>query len=281
MTAWLALVQMRRGRWKEAVQTATAVLQSVGASVIARITALVALGQIWARRGDPNAAEALDEALELATATATIQRLGPVRAARAEAAWLAGDEALAFQEASAVYSLAQSKQHPWITGELAFWRRLVGEKLKPHVWLAAPYALHMAGDWQGAAVAWDALGCPYEQARALAQGDGEAQKQALLLFEQLGAQPMIERVHQTLHEAGITHIPRGPRPTTQENPFQLTNRQMEVWALLTEALTNAEIADRLHISPKTVDHHVSAVLGKLNVSSREEAAELARQHLAN
>jgi DNA-binding CsgD family transcriptional regulator len=281
MLAWQALLQVRRGYWSDAVQTATAVLHSMGATVIARITALVALGLIRVRRGEPGVAEALDKALELATATGTIQRLGPVRAARAEAAWLAGDTALALQEVQAVFDLAASKQHPWIGGELAFWRWQAGEEVTSYTWLAAPYALQIAGDWYAAAAAWEALGCPYEQARALAQGDEEAQKQALVLFEQLGAQPMIEQVRQALHEAGVASIPRGPRPTTQENPFQLTNRQVEVWALLTEELTNVEIAGRLHISPKTVDHHVSAVLGKLHVSSREEAAELARQHLTN
>ena len=89
---------------------------------------------------------------------------------------------------------------------------------------------------------------------------------------------MAEAVRQQLRDAGVSTIPRGPRATTKENPFQLTNRQLEILTLLTEELTNAEIATRLHISPKTVDHHVSAVLGKLNVSSREEAANLARQH---
>ncbi len=281
MLAWQALVQMRRGRWPEAVQMATAVLQSVGASVIARITALLAIGLVRARRGDPDVAEVLDEALELATTTATIQRLGPVRAARAEAAWLAEDKITARQEADAVYDLAESKQHPWFTGELAFWRWQAGETITPSAWLAEPYSLQITGDWQGAAAAWETLGCPYEQARALAQGDSEAQKQALIRFEQLGAQPMIDQTRQGLHDAGVSSLPRGPRPTTQENPFQLTNRQMDVWALLMEALTNAEIAERLHISPKTVGHHVSAVLSKLQVSSREEAAEIARQHLTN
>jgi DNA-binding NarL/FixJ family response regulator len=138
--------------------------------------------------------------------------------------------------------------------------------------------LHIAGDWRGAANAWESLGCSYEQARALADGDTAALLAALAIFEQLEARPMAELVRQRLRTAGVQTIPRGPRPTTKENPFQLTNRQLEILTLLTEELTNAEIAARLHISPKTVDHHVSAVLGKLQVSSREEAAELASQH---
>ena len=281
MLAWQSIVQMRLGLWDEAMELATAVLNSVGVTVIARITALFTLGRIRARRGEPEAMEALDKALELAIAATTIQRQGPVRAARAEAAWLADDSAFALQEAQAVYDLAVSKQHPWFAGELAFWCRQAGETITPHAWFAEPYALLLAGNWQGAAAAWEALGCPYEQAVALSQGDSKAQKQALLIFEELDAQPMAEKVRHMLREAGVASIPRGPRATTKENPFLLTNRQMEIWALLAEALTNAEIAARLHISPKTVDHHVSAVLNKLQVSSREEAAELARQLLTD
>jgi DNA-binding NarL/FixJ family response regulator len=73
---------------------------------------------------------------------------------------------------------------------------------------------------------------------------------------------------------GISNVPRGPRPTTRENPFGLTGRQLEILNLLGENLTNPEIAARLHISPKTVDHQVSAVLSKLDVHSRGEAAKL-------
>ena len=165
-----------------------------------------------------------------------------------------------------------------MTGELAFWRWRAGDMVMLPEWTAEPFALQITGDWQEAATAWEWLGCPYEQARALADGDVGAQMAALALFEQLGARPMAEIVRQKLRDAGVQAVPRGPRTTTKENPFGLTNRQVEVLTLLTENLTNAQIAARLHISPKTVDHHVSAVLGKLDVSSREEAAETARQH---
>ena len=278
MMAWRALIQLRRGHWKDAAETVQIVLQTPGVNVITRITTLIALGRLRARRGDPGVDEALDEALELATWTDTVQRLGPVRAARAEAAWLAGDRERTRTEARVVYDLAVSKRHPWFTGELAFWRWQAGDEAMLPEWTAVPYARQISGDWRGAAAAWEQLGCPYEQARALADGGGEAQKAALAIFERLGAQPMAEIVRQRLKAAGVQTIPRGPRATTRQNPFGLTNRQVEILALLTENLTNAEIAVRLHISPKTVDHHVSAVLAKLDVSSRETAADLARQH---
>ena len=84
-----------------------------------------------------------------------------------------------------------------------------------------------------------------------------------------------------MRATGLQHIPRGPRPTTRDNPFGLTARQMDILALLAEDLTNAKIAARLYLSPKTVDHRISAVLAKLDVHSREAAAAWARQYLLN
>lgn len=279
MLAWQALIYCHLGRWREATNSAATVLQSPGVDGISRITALTALGRLHTRRGDRDPWGALDEALELAIHTDTIQRLGLVRAARAEAAWHAGDYERTLAEANAVYDLAVSKRHPWFTGELAFWRWRVGEHITLPVCTAQPFALHIAGDWRAASDAWGQLGGPYEQARALADGDTAAQLAALDIFDRLGARPATEALRQRLRTTGVVHIPRGPRPATRANPFSLTGRQMEILNLLAERLTNAEIATRLHISAKTVDHHVSAVLGKLDVNSRSEAAELARQQL--
>ncbi len=177
-------------------------------------------------------------------------------------------------EARAVYDLAIEKHHPWLAGELAYWRWRAGDKFSPPDWLALPYALHLRGDWRAAAEEWKRLGCPYEHARALADGDVDAQTTALAIFERLGAQPAIEEVRQKLRAAGVRNL---PRPTTRENPYGLTARQMDILALLAEGLSNAQIAARLSVSPKTVDHHVSAVLAKLDVHSREEAAQVAKR----
>jgi DNA-binding CsgD family transcriptional regulator len=182
-------------------------------------------------------------------------------------------------EARAVYDLAVNKQHPWITGELAFWRWRATDPVAPPDWIAIPFALHLRGYWRAAAAEWERLGCPYEQARALADGDQAAQIAALAIFDRLGAQPAAADLRQRMRAAGLQNIPRGPRPTTRDNPFGLTTRQMDILALLVEGLTNAKIAARLHLSPKTVDHHVAAVLAKLHMHSRETAAAMARQHL--
>jgi DNA-binding CsgD family transcriptional regulator len=276
MLAWQAMTQLRLGRWEEAVDTAGLVLQPVGVSATSRVTALAALGYVRLRRGDSIAAIVLDEALELLREMSSLHRVALVRGARAEAAWLAGDRARTIEEARAAFEQALHNRHPWFAGEMAYWMWKAGEAVKAEAWLARPYALHLAGDWRAAAAEWQRLGCPYEQARALAEGDPTAQIAALTLFDKLGAQPAAEALREKMVAAGLK-VPRGPRPTTRENPFNLTARQLDILALLAEGLTNAEIAARLHLSPKTVDHHVSAVLAKLNVPSREAAAQIARE----
>jgi DNA-binding CsgD family transcriptional regulator/tetratricopeptide (TPR) repeat protein len=272
MLAWQALSHLYQGRWADAADVAGSVLRQPVLSGITRIMALVALGRVRARRGDPDAWSALDEALDLAAASATLQRLGPVHAARAEAAWLASDSERSRSEAQAAWDLALHHRHPWHTGELAYWQWRAADALVMPDWAARPFRLQIAGDWQAAASAWQQLNCPYEEARALAAGDETAQRQALRSFEQLGARPMVEDVTRRLRERGARGIPRGPRPSTRANPAGLTRREREVLELLAAGLRNQEIAARLYLAPKTVERHVSAVLAKLGVRTRTEAA---------
>ncbi|HEV3505194.1 MAG TPA: helix-turn-helix transcriptional regulator, partial [Actinomycetes bacterium] len=129
-----------------------------------------------------------------------------------------------------------------------------------------------------AADAWRELGCPYQQVLALACGDqDEALLQAVALLDGLGARLTAQRVRRQLRRRGTRHVPRGPIRATAANPAGLTARQVEVLGLLAEGLTNAEIAARLSLSDKTVGHHVSALLAKLGVASRHQAAAAARR----
>jgi DNA-binding CsgD family transcriptional regulator len=272
ISAWLAMTSVFRGQWSRAADLASEVLQATDLAIVSRIMALVALGRVRTRRGDPGAWAVLDEALELATRTATLQRLAPVRAARAEAAFLDGDDQRARTEAEAALDLAIRHRHPWHAGEFAFWRRQARGEADYRPWIAQPYRFQLERRWREAAFAWEERGCPYERARALAAGDEAACREALAIFDRLGARPAADALRQRLRKEGTAKVSRGPRSSTRDNRYGLTARQAEILSLLSEGLTNARIARRLHISAKTVDHHVSAVLGKLGVSSRAEVA---------
>ena len=276
--AWLSLTRLHQGRWGEATDLALEVIRRPTASAISRIMAHLALGRVRARRGDPEVFTALDEALALSAPTGTLQRLAPVRAARAEAAWLAGDRDRAVGEARAAFELAARHGHAWFMGELAYWRWAAGDLDTTPDGMAEPFALQVAGDWRRAATAWEALGCPYEAARARTEGNDEAAvREAVAVFEQLGARPAAAAARRRLHELGARDIPRGPRPATRANPAGLTAREVDVLRLVAAGLRNADIAERLYLSPKTVDHHVSALLAKLGARSRTEAVQAANR----
>jgi DNA-binding CsgD family transcriptional regulator len=172
-----------------------------------------------------------------------------------------------------VLDLAIHRRHAWFTGELSYWLWRAGAPVDPPPWAARPFALQIAGRAGDAAAEWLRLGCPYEAARALAEShDQAALRRALDEFKRLGAGPAARALARRLREQGARGIPRGPRPSTHANPANLTRRELEILRLIAEGLRNAEIAERLSLSPKTVDHHVSAVLAKLGVHSRTEAA---------
>ena len=273
-----ARLRLDQGDWEGAEQDAQAALaERVHAS--GRLAdALVPLGLLQARRGDPEAAATLQEATEAAFATDELQWTGQVAAARAEHAWLHGETERVAEEAARTLGRAVQADHPWFAGELAFWLRLAGAPVPAPATVAEPYRLALAGDWRGAADAWRELGCPYHQALALAGGDqDEALLEALALVDGLGARQTAQRLRRQLRGRGGLRVPRGPNRATAANPAGLTGRQVEVLGLLAEGLTDAEIAARLSLSAKTVGHHVSALLAKLGVGSRRQAAAAGRR----
>ena len=276
-----ARVLLDRGRWDEATESATRLLRHPRTSTVPQIIGLTVLGLVGARRGDPSAQEQLERARVLEEHRGELSGIGPVAAARAEVAWLGRDVGAIAEATGDALQLAVRLGVPWDAGELACWRRRAGIEETIALPLPEPHALELAGEHRQAAALWTELGCPYEAALALAAGDDEqALREALQALQDMTAAPAAAIVARRLRERGARGLPRGPRGATRSNPATLPAREVEVLGLLVEGLSNAAIADRLVLSTRTVDSHVSSILHKLGVSSRGAAsAEAARRGL--
>ena len=266
----------RLGRWDESVRMAEAVLATV-ASPVNRMIPMTSLAMVAARRGEPDVWPHLDAAMTAADGSAGYMYIGAVRLARAEARWLESDLTAARQEAELADDGCADATDPWLNGEIAVWLRRTGSPRTSQRELAEPYRLQLIGDHRGAAELFDALGCPYDAALALLDAPDElALRRALDICNSLGAVATARIIRQKMRSLGIRFVPAGQRAATRENPLGLTQREQEVLELLCEGRTNASIAAKLVISPKTVDHHVSSVLAKLGVSKRTEVAAAMR-----
>jgi DNA-binding CsgD family transcriptional regulator/tetratricopeptide (TPR) repeat protein len=272
MHVYRARTELDRGRWADALEAIPWSLAEPG-TPLPRIVALLVLGLVRARLGDPDHWPALDEAAELAAASGELQWLAPVAAARAEALLLAGRPDGVGAETAEAFARAVRGRAPWWAGELACWRRRAGIDEDAPPIAAEPWALGLAGEPERAAARWSEIGCPYEAALALADSDEEpALREALDGLRRLGAKPAAASVTRRLRARGARGLPRGPHPVTRANPAGLTTRELEVLGLVAEGLPNSKIAGRLFVSVRTVDHHVSAILRKLEVRSRSEAS---------
>lgn len=278
MLAWRARARFEKSDWLSAAEDAGQVIRDSRTAPVSRIPALTVLAHLRIRRGDPDIRSPLDEAIGLARRTGELQRIGPLAAAQAEAAWLQGDLRGASEAVEDAYELARTRRDPWMKGELAAWLRRAGALEDTPTDIAPPYLFEISGHWQQAADTWRTMGCPYEQALILGWYGGELeQREALNIFQRLGAIPAAQALRLRMLSLGIRRVPRGARPSTQEHPFGLTRREAQILGLMHEGLRNAAIAKRLYLSARTVDHHVSSILGKLGAKSRTDAIDIARR----
>jgi len=243
----------RTGRWDEAAALCADVLGLV-ASPINRLSSLITLGKLHARRSEPGVWH-----------------------------WLAGNQGAAAQDAALAADVAAGCD-AWKRSEIAAWLRRV-DPAAPGLPAAGeypePYRLQAEGHWEKAVQLWTDLGCRYEAALVRYDtSDETALRDALWAFTDLGVAPAAQLTRQKMRQSGMPSVPAGPRNTTRADPLGLTRREREVLDLISAGLTNAEIASQLFISAKTVDHHVSAVLAKLNVPTRAAAARAAQPSLA-
>jgi DNA-binding CsgD family transcriptional regulator len=235
------------------------------------------LGRALARRGDPAAGGLLAGAWDGAQRQRLLLGIAYAGLAYLEWAWLTGRPEIAERVGS---TLAPRLAHPGgapFRAELARYLARAGLAAEPFDACPEPWAAGLRGDWQAAADGWADAGDPYERALELTESpDTRTVTEGLRILDAMGAEGAAARVRARLRAAGM-RAGRGPRATTRANPAGLTERQLDVLELVCEGLTNAQIAERLVLSVRTVDHHVAAVLEKLGVASRREAAGAARQ----
>jgi DNA-binding CsgD family transcriptional regulator/tetratricopeptide (TPR) repeat protein len=264
-----------RGQWDESVAMSRQLLEESTTSPLNRISPHTRIGTICARRGQPGAWESLDQAISTVEDTGQPQCIVPVLVARAEAYWLEGRDGEALQEVERAADVSLELDD-WTQGTLDAWLRRLGSDRGSNDASPEPFRLQHEGRHAAASLAWSRLGCPYDAAMALLDaGDEASLRRALATFHELGALAAARVARQRLRELGASSIPAGPRRATRAHPLGLTPREGQVLELICDRRTNAEIARELFISTKTVDHHVSAVLAKLDAENREGAVTAA------
>jgi DNA-binding CsgD family transcriptional regulator len=250
------------------------VLRHPHLSVVSRIHASLVTGFAAIRRGDPAVLVQLAELPALARSIAEPQRLLPVALLQAEAAWTAGRPADIVALTDDVWSDCAGGWEPWALAELAWWRAQGGAADDIPFELPEPFELMRDGRAREASGAWAAVGRPFWAALALAAGDPVDTAEAVAALLRLGAPATAQAIRRDLARRGLP-VPRGPRGTARANPAGLTARELDVLRCLVDGLSNAEIAQLLTLSERTVGHHVSAVLHKLGVRTRSRAAAAA------
>ena len=263
-----------RGHWSAALEDAAFVLDGDGMP-LAMVWPMLVSGLVPLRRGDAAPAVAGSDPLEAAwalvgTIDEPLRRLA-VLSALAERMWMTEvvDERVADLAPELLRRCAQIGGTSWAAGDLAVWLARLRLPVPVLPVVAEPFRLMLDGRADRAASWWHRTGEPFAQAMAWSDSADPADRiRSVEMLDQLGAAGTADRIRGALRRDGVAQVPARPRVSTRSNPAGLTNRQLDVAKLVARGFTNAEIASRLFISPKTADHHVSALLTKLGVTNR-------------
>jgi DNA-binding CsgD family transcriptional regulator len=272
--ATMAGINVAIGRWDEADHDLDQVLGQRTCTQTEVETQVIA-ATLRARRGDPGALESIEDVVAKVAGSDDYDSLLTTSALLMEAAWMG---LVDVDRAYAMYEAMRTSPHfhhdIWGHTALGYWaRRLDFDRPQGEMWTAV--RLEWDGNIEAAAAKWQDRGYVCEAVVTGAMAEGADLAMAFSELQRLGAQGVIRGLRRELQRRGVTKIPRGQRPPTRAHPAGLTERQTEVLTLIAAGYSNAAIAEELYISEKTAGHHVAAVLSKLNVSSRLQAAAIA------
>jgi DNA-binding CsgD family transcriptional regulator len=264
---------LETGKWNEAFQIADNLIKNEDQAPVVKIGALIIVATIKMRRGDEDVLSLLIEAKVKAFQTMELQRIIPALVALLEYEWIMDEQFIEKEALDTAIGMVEQMGNIYENSEFAFW---LMKSRKQAVSLVEYYEGYQDYNQKRApkiAALWEELGCTYQQAIALFEGNEDDKRNAITLIQGLGAQAVYEKLKSQMRSSGIKSIPRGIRKSTQSNPALLTGRELDVLQLLNEGMQNKEIAARLFISAKTVDHHISALLYKLEAKSRVKAVQ--------
>ncbi len=273
----LAWLRLKAGEWDEAERFASRVV-SRGES-IPQLLARTVLTELAIRRGDPDGADGLAGLARQAERTGELQRLAPVVELQVESALLTGSPMPCRRIEDLIEEIRRTRGDftGWGAVRISVTAALVGIEGDVEPPGSPPLDAILRRDWRAAADAYGEVGWSYDRALMLSLLDDEEELgEAIGIARALGAEPLARRVAERMRDLGAA-VPRGPRASTRANPAGLTARQLEVLSLLAGGLSNAEIAGRLVVSPRTAEHHVAAVLAKLGAPTRWEAVRRATE----
>jgi DNA-binding CsgD family transcriptional regulator len=271
MLSYQSRLNLENGSWTEAYRVAENLAKNEDLLPVLKIVVLLVLATIRIRRGGHDVLSLILEAKALAFETMELQRITPVFLALLEYEWITGKSCIEIEALSEAINRLVNLGKFSKKSRFYFWLR---KTKKDYLLNKDKYEIceeNSVADATREAVLWEKWDCPYEQALALFEGSDPDKKKALMMIRDLGADIVYEKLKLEMRNSGIKSIPRGIRKTTKSNTAHLTEREMDVLLLLKEGLQNKEIADKLFISPKTVDHHISALLFKLDVNTRVKA----------
>ncbi|MER9047427.1 LuxR C-terminal-related transcriptional regulator [Mesorhizobium sp. M0923] len=166
-------------------------------------------------------------------------------------------------------------------GELSVWWRrcgMPGSLPALSAPIPSPWSAELVGDPQAAAAEWTRFSLPYEAALALMQvrgaDAGTALARAVAMLDEIDAPAAAALARKLAQRQGLSgllpKVQRGPYAAARRHPLGLTQHEQKVLALIAQGISNKEVARHLSRSPRTIEHHVSSLLGKLNAANRME-----------